>query len=276
MHKNACGESIGPARHRVSLCCALSYCLLLSLPVPVWAGGFFAGKLNADNIHLLPEGGLDAIGGVGDWLVSNGRTCAVVSGVGHSSYLSLEGASLVDLWHCDLANDQWITLHQQYNLDKSKIPPASTIRALLVDADSSASGSREAVLRVEGALEGINSVREYRLAENAPETLFISTSLQRVAEGEPLKMFGATVLHPRGAMAAFTIDTEQQQYSIGFNQPSVDTTKHREILASVIPADLKVLVGARRIEPGISYGLKLDSATLSTVDGEEKTLHQFT
>jgi len=80
-----------------------------------------AYKITADNITQLPIGGMDAIGGVDDWLLSNGQLCAVISAPHHQTYLSLHGATLVDLWHCDRANDQWVTIHDQHNMDKMKI-----------------------------------------------------------------------------------------------------------------------------------------------------------
>ena len=36
-----------------------------------FAEELIALKINQDKLHLLPEGGLDAIGGVDDWLLSN-------------------------------------------------------------------------------------------------------------------------------------------------------------------------------------------------------------
>jgi len=46
-------------------------------------------------------------------------------------------------------------------------------------------------------------------------------------------MLGSTILHPRGALAPFTLDTREGEYSIGFGQPAVNTAIISEILAAV-------------------------------------------
>ena len=226
------------------------------------ASGLLAVKLTPDNIHRLPAGGLDAIAGVGDWLLSNGRLCAVISGREHQAYLSPYGGVLIDLWHCENANDQWVTRHQMYNMDKQKIPAVEIIEPQL-SADY-------ADIVVTARLDGIHSVTRYRMGTTNTDVLELQSTLSRYAEGDALQMLGSNVLHPRGALAPYTLDTRSREFSLGFAQPEVDTTKPQEILNAISRADLQVLVGDQRTGTEISYGLQPVSALL--ISGGEREL----
>jgi hypothetical protein len=65
-------------------------------------------QLNAQNWDSLYPGGPDAISGYGDWALSNGTLCAVVSDLEHETGVTPFGGVLVDLGHCGAANDQWL------------------------------------------------------------------------------------------------------------------------------------------------------------------------
>lgn len=239
---------------------------LLSLP-GISSTGFIAQQITAENISQLPIGGMDAIGGVDDWLLSNGTLCAVISASEHQTYLSLHGATLVDLWHCGRANDQWVTVHDQHNMAKEKIP-----KPVLVEARAD---DRGAEIRVVGRVDGVESITRYQFKPAQPNALEIETTLRRVAEGDDFNMLGSTILHPRGALAPFTLDLSEREYSIGFAQPAVNTAIISEILAAVSAANLQVLVGARDIHPQISYGVEMRKATLVRAGGEAQNLKQF-
>ena len=203
----------------------------------------------------------------GDWLLSNGHLCAVISGREHQAYLSPYGGVLVDLWHCEQGNDQWVTLHQQYNMDKQKIPAVESIEPVLTD--------RFAEIVVSATLDGIRLVTGFHLDLESPNTLTLKTTLRREGEGDDLEMFGTLVLHPRGTLSPFTLDTQEREFSIGFEQPELDTSKRTEMLASINSADLQVLVGDWRTGTDISYGLKMDKATLADTKGRVHPLKQF-
>ena len=240
--------------------------VLVSASAVAQASELLAIKLTPDNIHRLPAGGLDAIGGVGDWLLSNGRLCAVISGREHQAYLSPFGGVLVDLWHCQKANDQWVTLHQMYNMDKQKIPAVETIVPKLWAGDAD--------LIVSARLDGVESVTRYRVSNIDADVLSVQTTLSRYADGDSLQMLGSNVLHPRGVLAPYTLDTREREFSIGFAQPQVDTTKPKQILQAITRADLQVLVGDQRTGTNISYGVQPVSATLVS-DGQHKTLEPY-
>lgn len=241
--------------------------ILLATTPPAFALDFFAGQLTAENMQQLPDGGLDAVGGLGDWLLSNGELCAVVSGADHATYLALEGGSLVDLWHCDLANDQWTVAHSQLNLQKDQIPPAEQIQA--------GTSKSDAWLETRGSRDGLETTVQYRLSRDNPQQLQITTSIKRRAPGAALTMFGAMVLHPRAALRPFSIDSVAPGNSRGFDHPDVDTTDTGSIMSSVSSTDLQILLGSPHIQPTISYGVKVDGATLTDAKGKTRDLNTF-
>lgn len=241
--------------------------LLIILSLPATASQLIATRLNADNIHLLPAGGIDAIGGVGDWLLSNGKLCAVISAAEHQAYLSLHGGALVDLWHCHRANDQWVVMHDQHNMRKEKIASITAITAR--------KNKETAFIRVVSQLDGIRTETEYQLSEHNPNSLRINQTMMREREGSALNMLGSFILHPRAALIPFTLDLERGEYSVGFQQPYVDTTKISEILAAVSAANLQVLLGSNQREQGISYGIKINKAVLVDNSSLERPLQSF-
>ena len=231
------------------------------------ADNAIAFQIDPYNQHQVPAGGLDAIGGRGDWFLSNGELCGIVSDSSHQTYLSLHGGVLVDLWHCSLGNDQWATHHPQFNLDKEQIPKTTHIVAH--------SDTQSAALTVEAQAQGIQLKTRYQLSDSNPHSLLVTTELQRLQEGLPLNLFGGVTLHPRGALAPFTIDSTQQEFSRGFKQPLVDTTKQGDIISTVAVADLQVLVGSRHLSPGISYGIRQIDAYKVDDEGQKEQLKAF-
>lgn len=251
------------------LFCVLS--LYLTFIFPAFASPttpeFYAAQLSEENVELLPAAGMDGIGGLEDWFLTNGVLCAVISGKSHASYLSLHGGVLVDLWHCDKANDQWNSSHPQFNLQKDEIPDTQEIAA--------GHSNTQSWIETRATREGLEATIRYSLSADNPEQLDIETRIVRLSEGETLGMFGSLVLHPRGSLIPFTLDTETQEYSRGANQPPINTADQLSILSSVVVADLQILLGSKHIVPSIAYGIKNAGASLLYPSGTEEPLHQF-
>jgi hypothetical protein len=243
------------------------------------AAGFYAGQLTPESINKLPDGGLDAIGGIGDWFLSDGDLCAIVSGKGHATYLSLEGGALVDLWHCNLANDQWSVIHTQLNLQKNQLPPIGVI--------SAGFNNEQAWVETEGEQNGLKTTIRHQFSANTPGQLERITKITRTDAGPRLSMVGVNVLHPRASLIPFSVNTRDKTASAGFSLPIVDTTSFSSILSSVTTTDLQVLLGSRHITPTISYGVhapraqRLDTQDRATplqsfmLNSREFTMHGF-
>lgn len=241
--------------------------VLLLLPAQAGAAGFFAAQLTQENLHRLPAGGLDAIGGNGDWLLTDGELCAVVSGADHPTYLALHGGALVDLWHCALANDQWSVAHTQLNMQKDQIPPTTAIQA--------GYDQRQAWLQVTGARDGLEASVRYRLEADRPGELAVETTVTRTGAGARMGTFASLLLHPRASLTPFTVDSAGGAASPGFDQPDIDTSDFRSVLAAVGVADLQVLLGSRHLQPTISYAVALEGAWYRDPDGHERPVHTF-
>lgn len=242
---------------------ALALCLApvaWSAPVPV-AGeaGLFAERITEDNLSRVRVAGPDAIGGLGDWALGNGVLCAVVSDPSHESILSSRGGVLVDLAHCGLADDQWISLQPVFNISQENVPPVQQISAGTSDG--------EARVVTQGAFDGLVFTTTYTLDTKDPEAIRISTRLRRVAAGGGMRLLGDIALHGSGSMAPFTLSTRHPELSLGFRHPEVDPFKPLELLRAIVPADFHVIVGGDALEPGISYGLRLTSARIERSDG---------
>jgi hypothetical protein len=158
-------------------------------------------------------------------------------------------------------------MHEQFNLDKGKIAVVNDIKAHI--------GKDKVRLSLVSKLDGIEVNTEYSVDKIKPASLIMRMTISRYAEGDALHMLGSMVLHPRGALQPYTLDTLNGEYSIGFQQPLIDTTKITEILAAVSPADLQILVGSNHIQPSISYGVKTNYIYLTDSDGNEEPLKPF-
>ncbi len=245
---------------------AIAFAMTFAAP-PAYAAEFYAAQISVTNQHRLPPGGMDAVGGIGDWLLSDGEICAVVSGANHASFLSGDGGALVDLWHCNAANDQWSVSHSQLNLQKDQIPPADSI--------SSKTNDLSAWVETSGRRDGILTTVRYQLSTSHPGKLLIETTLSRFEEGPTLGMFGAIVLHPNASLRPFSVDSQNLERSRGFRLDEIDTTKPSSILSSLNTTDTQVLIGSRHIKPGISYGVRTLEALHIDTEGAARPVVHF-
>ncbi len=252
------------------MCTRLILLSLVSLLTPALTcadSGFYAARLTAENIERLPDGGTNAIGGLGDWLLTDGELCAVVSSREHVTYFSLSGGVLVDVWHCNQANDQWSTLHPQFNLQKDEIPHTQHISAGH-DTDS-------AWLETLAERDGLVAKTRYQLHADIPGQLVMTTDITRVNPGKALTMYGLLALHPNASLSPFAIDIRGREYSRGARLLEVDTSKFSSILRSVAAVDLQLLLGSRHSDAPISYGMLNQQAMHVDLTGNTQPVTTF-
>ena len=212
-------------------------------------------QLNAGNWEQLHPGGPDAIAGYGDWALSNGTLCAVVSDLDHESGVTAFGGILVDLGHCGAANDQWLMTHLVPNMNTRELVRPHSIH--------SGTGAGGAYLTVVGRHQGLRLESRYQLDTTRPDTLQLEHTVTRVGEGEALNLLGTMLLHPGRAITPFTLSTGAREYSLGFDWLHVDRSDNAVMLAAMQPANLQVLMGADGMGPPISYGVLLGSGVSS-------------
>ena len=100
------------------------------------AEGTYAGRIDTASHARLAPGGPDAIGGVGDWALTNGVLCAVLSDPSHESDLAVTGGALVDLGRCGWKEDQFLILEQLLDLSLERTVPVRSVHCLLYTSPS--------------------------------------------------------------------------------------------------------------------------------------------
>lgn len=223
-------------------------------------------QLNANNVKQHKPQGPDAIGGIDDWLLSNGTLCAVVSDKAHESGLMAWGGSLVDIYQCDRGNDQWSFLHVLPNIDKDL-----SFKPVLIEPYEQ---SGHPGLRVEFAGLGLSLQSEYSFVATSKTRLRVVHRLRRRADGDALTMLGILALHPHAALAPFSISTKYPAYSLGFSYPASDMNDTLSVVDAMVPADVHVYVGDSALGE-VSYGVQTNSAVLLDSDGNRENLPVF-
>ncbi|MFT5209903.1 MAG: hypothetical protein ACI9CE_001626 [Flavobacterium sp.] len=218
-------------------------------------GELRAIQITAANAVDLIQQGPDAAGGIGDWLLSNGTLCAVISNIDHESDLSAKGGVLIDLGYCDRADDQYVAA--QDLLDGSRKKP------IVIDRIDTAIGASEAAVITFGGRGDVVVETRYRLNSAKPNRLLISKRIQRVAgTGD-----GFGVYVPVGfnyhSMESFVFNSRDLRQSNGFKQEDFVDRGIAAFGDAARNADTIITLSPRDSVLPISYGWRLKSATKS-------------
>lgn len=225
-----------------------------------------AAQLGSQNLQQR-VGGIDAIGGRGDWLLSNGTLCATISDSDHETGLSADGGWLIDLGHCGRDDDQLGYTHLLPMMDPSAMLPVTAIKAEVADG--------KARLTVERAGPALQAVIRYTMELDRPRELRIDSELRRIAAGPDINMVGQLWLHPGRSLTPFTVSTRDRDYSPGYRYKAFEKEGDAASLNTMVPADLTVLIGSEAVGPPISYGIHSLDGELIEVGGEGRPLLQF-
>lgn len=229
-------------------------------------GELAAGRISFESFPTRQVGGPDADAGLGDWYLGNGTICAAISDPAHESPLSPRGGVLIDLGHCGRADDQWAVFQPLLNLAQSEIVP---IESILSGQDA-----QSAWIQTRALYRGVEILTTYRVDRALPTALAISFRARRLTEGDRLFGLGAITLHASGQLSAFSLSRRDLAISRGFAHPPNDRSSTRKLLASLVDADVTILVGSEA-GPPISYGVERVGATLAEV-GTTSPLSSFT
>ncbi len=219
--------------------------------------------------HSLAQrvGGIDAIGGLGDWLLSNGVLCATISDGDHETGLSAGGGWLIDLGHCGRDDDQLGYTHLLPMMDRSATLPVTAIRAGISDGQAS--------ITVERSGPSLQAVIRYTLGLDQPRELHIDSELRRVDDGPGVAMVGQLWLHPGRSLTPFTVATDNHNYSPGYQYKAFEKEADAASLNTMVPADLTILIGGDAAGPAISYGIHSLEGALIDARGKRHPLLQF-
>ncbi|MCE7999865.1 MAG: CehA/McbA family metallohydrolase [Rhodobiaceae bacterium] len=232
--------------------------MMVVLSSPALAGELVATRVTAENAAQYVQAGPDAAGGIGDWILSNGSVCAVISGIAHESELSVRGGTLIDLGYCDRADDHYVGA--QDLIDSSRDTPVNIER---VDAKV---GPTSAVIRSFGGQGGVIVETSYRLDADAPDKLFITKRLTQ-RDGEPSVALYTSIFFNYHSLVPFVASTIDPRRSNGFVQESFVTRGPTEIATFARTADLIVALSPADADAPIAYGWQMVSAKRSNADG---------
>lgn len=222
------------------------------------AAELVATRITAENAARYVQAGPDAAGGIGDWILSNGSVCAVISGIAHESELSVRGGTLIDLGYCDRADDHYVGA--QDLIDSSRDTPVNIER---VDAKV---GPTSAVIRSFGGQGGVIVETNYRLDADAPDKLFITKRLAQ-RDGEPSVALYTSIFFNYHSLVPFVASTVDPNRSNGFVQESFVSRGPTEIATFARTADLIVALSPADAEAPIAYGWQMVSAKRLNADG---------
>lgn len=230
---------------------------------PVQAASLVATQITSDNAAEYVQSGPDAAGGIGDWILSNGSVCAIVSNIDHESELSVRGGVLIDLGYCGRADDHYVGA--QDLIDSSRETPVNVDR---IDAKV---GVDVAVIRTYGGQGGVVVETSYRLEANSPNSLFVQKRITQRANGSSVGLY-ASVFFNYHSLVPFVASTRSPARSNGFVQENFVSRGPTEIATYARTADLIVALSPPDAAAPIAYGWQMRSATRSGPDSENVAL----
>lgn len=216
------------------------------------AGELVATQITADNAAQFVRSGPDAAGGIGDWALSNGSVCAIVSDISHESELSVRGGVLIDLGYCGRADDHYVGA--QDLIDSSRETPVNIDR---IDAKV---GPTAAVIRTFGGQGGVVVETSYRVDADAPNTLFIQKRLTQIEDLPSVGLY-ASVFFNFYSLTPFVASTREPSRSNGFVQENFVSRGPTEIATFARTADLIIALSPTDAEAPIAYGWHMRSVT---------------
>lgn len=216
-------------------------------------------QITADNADELIKAGPDAIGGIGDWFLTNGTICAVITDVPHENELSSKGGVLTDLGFCNRADDHYTTIQDLLDADRQR--PVD-IERIETDTDN-----RSVSLIAYGRRDGVEVTTRYRLQEDHPSQLFISKKITH--QDEELAAFNlyTTFWFNYHSMQPFIYSSTDHKLSRGFNNVDFVSRGTSAIPEAAIAADVVILPSPSDAEAPIAYGWQIKSAIKRSVDG---------
>lgn len=245
---------------RKSLLLLSAFTVFLSMPISAHESNVtvkpVATRITAENVATHRVGGMDSQGGLGDWFLSNGVICAIVSDPSQESSITRQGGFLTDLGFCGKENDHFLSMYQTLYMNLDKVMDFDSVDAKLLDG--------AAQIHTLGRQNGLEVSVTYSANPDFPNILDISTEVSRVSVGEPVQRYGEVILTAH-SMPLYDVSISRSAQSPGFshieNQPG--------------SADLTVLMG--RGDPGhnIVYGYHHISAELIKLQQEPVPLRSF-
>lgn len=220
-------------------------------PAAVPAGELTAVQMTPENVAKLQHHGPDSWGGIGDWHLSNGTICAIISDVDHESDLSAKGGVLIDLGLCGREDDQWVS--SQDLIGGSRKTPMEYDMLIASSGDDSAS------IYAYGESGGLVIETRYTVNLEQPQRLFISKRIYR--QGKDSRTFGVytPITFNYHSMETFLFSSIDPSKSNGFQQEEFSRRGPAAFSTAARDVDTIIMLGPHDSVVPVSYGWRLVS-----------------
>lgn len=219
-----------------------------------------ATRISTDNIAQLQRQGPDAIGGIGDWFISNGTLCGVISSVEHESEFSKTGGSLIDLGFCGRADDHFNSTQDLLNGSRRR-----PLNAVSVDIEEY-QDQPSIVVHAKG--DGARATTRYYFDINQPTQLKIDKRYETHqgqsgvdADTKENKFsFISPLQFNYHSLEPFVFNSRDPQTSNGFQNEDFVQRGADAIRTAARNADTIITLSPRSAEHSIAYGWQLQRA----------------
>ena len=222
------------------------------------ANALMAERITAENVAQLQQQGPDATGGIGDWFISNGVLCAVISDLDHEGEFSHRGGTLIDLGYCDRADDHYTSSQDLLN------SPANPVDIDKLQFDR---GENWVAVISESTTQGVKVTTRYALNESEPTQLSISKSVEIVDKEYYDFNFYMPFWFNYHSLEPFIFSSTDITQNKGFNNIDFVTRGSGSMRDAPHNADTLILPSPPDALQPIAYGWQIKSAR--RVDGDE-------
>lgn len=230
------------------------------------AAQVIATQITAKNAHQWVQKGPDAIGGIGDWVLSNGTLCIILAGLPHEGDFSASGGTLRDIGYCARDDDQYVSSQDLVNGSLAQPVDISDIRA--------SQNKQAASLVTLGSHHGLQVETRYTVSRQVPERLQISKTIWRQNEDATDPSLFSTAVLNYHSMETFLLSTQDPSLSNGFVQQQFVGRGPLSYADTARPVDTVILLSPHDARVPISYGWRQVSAHL-VQDDTRRALPSF-
>jgi len=223
-------------------------------------------QITESNADSLIQGGPDATGGIGDWSISNGTLCAIISGTNHESEFSPNGGTLIDLGFCGRDDDYYTFGQDLIDGDRTRPLNAYTIESEQTDTTAS--------ITVNSQENGITQTTRYSLNTTAPTQLHISKTLTRVSDKDNSFDVYSSIHFNHHSLEPFVFSSQDSANSNGFQHEDFVKRGTSALTSATRNADTIITISPPDAETPISYGWQVTSA-LRIEDDESYPIPKF-
>ena len=226
------------------------------------AADLLATQITPANAARHVQNGPDAVGGVGDWILSNGTICVIVAGLANEGDFSPRGGTLRDIGFCGRDDDQFVS--QQDLLDGSLGKPVEIV-------DVRAAVSEDAAgLTTLGNYRGLMIETRFTVTREDKTRIGVSKRIWR-ADAEAAKPgILATATLNYESMPVFLMNSRDLSKSNGFAQVEFASRGVLSYTEAARAVDTVMMMSPHDLARPVSYAMRQISAHLKRGDEMEK------